>query len=128
MLPAWLSFIIIIGIVLALSKYELGIILSVGALGFAILAGVDILQSLFNVLTDPSILSLILIMTLIPILGGIMEESGLMIEMIQKMRISRKASLMMIPALFGLLPVPGGALISAPIVQRLIRKRIQTKK
>ncbi|MCK4287202.1 MAG: hypothetical protein KAX18_13415, partial [Candidatus Lokiarchaeota archaeon] len=96
MLPAWLSFIIIIGIVLALSKYELGIILSVGALGFAILAGVDILQSLFNVLTDPSILSLILIMTLIPILGGIMEESGLMLEMIEKMRISRKSSLMMI--------------------------------
>lgn len=119
MLPAWLSFIIIIGIVMALSKYELGIVLTLGAVGFAILAGVDILQSLTNVLTDPSILSLIIIMTLIPILGGIMEESGLMIEMIQKMRISRKSSLMMIPALFGLLPVPGGALMSAPIVQQI---------
>jgi integral membrane protein (TIGR00529 family) len=48
-----------------------------------------------------------------------MEESGLMIEMIQKMRISKKSSLMMIPALFGLLPVPGGALMSAPIVQQI---------
>jgi len=119
MLPAWLSFVIIIGIVMALSKYELGIILSLGAVGFAILAGVDILQSLINVVTNPSVLSLIIIMTLIPILGGIMEESGLMIEMIQKMRISRKSSLMMIPALFGLLPVPGGALMSAPIVQQI---------
>jgi len=119
MLPAWLSFIIIIGIVMALSKYELGIILSLGAIGFAILAGVDILQSLINVLTDPSILVLIIIMTLIPILGGIMEESGLMMEMIQKMRISRKASLMAIPALFGLLPVAGGALMSAPIVEQI---------
>ena len=119
MLPAWLSFVIIIGIVMALSKYELGIILTIGSVGFAILAGVDILQSLINVLTDPSILSLIIIMTLIPILGGIMEESGLMIEMIQKMRISRKSSLMMIPALFGLLPAPGGALMSAPIVQQI---------
>jgi len=119
MLPAWLSFIIIIGIVMALSKYELGIILTIGAVGFALLAGVDIIQSLINVLTDPSILSLIIIMILIPILGGIMEESGLMIEMIEKMRISKKSSLMMIPALFGLLPVPGGALMSAPIVQQI---------
>ena len=119
MLPAWLSFIIIIGIVIVLSKYELGITLSLGAIGFAILAGVGILQSLINVLTDPSILVLIIIMTLIPILGGIMEESGLMMEMIQKMRISRKASLMAIPALFGLLPVAGGALMSAPIVEQI---------
>jgi integral membrane protein (TIGR00529 family) len=128
MLPAWLSFIIIIGIVMALSKYELGIILTIGAVGFALLAGVDILQSLTNVLTDPSILSLIIIMTLIPILGGIMEESGLMIEMIKKMRISRKSSLMMIPALFGLLPVPGGALMSAPIVQQIDTEADANKK
>ncbi len=67
---------------MALSKYELGIILTLGALGFAILAGVDFLQSLINVLTDPSILALIVVMILIPILGGIMEESGLMMEMI----------------------------------------------
>jgi len=119
MLPAWLSFIIVIGIVMALSKYELGIILTLGALGLAILAGVDFLQSLINVITDLSILALIVIMVLVPILGGIMEESGLMMEMIQKMRISKKSSLMMIPALFGLLPVPGGALMSAPIVQQI---------
>ena len=128
MLPAWLSFIIIIGIVMVLSKYELGIILTLGSVGFAILAGVDIIQSLINVLTDPSILSLIIIMTLIPILGGIMEESGMMIEMIQKMRISRKSSLMMIPALFGLLPVPGGALMSAPIVQQIDKEEDANKK
>ncbi|MCK4285656.1 MAG: DUF401 family protein, partial [Candidatus Lokiarchaeota archaeon] len=107
---------------------ELGIILTIGAVGFALLAGVDILQSLTNVLTDPSILSLIIIMTLIPILGGIMEESGLMIEMIKKMRISRKSSLMMIPALFGLLPVPGGALMSAPIVQQIDTEADANKK
>ena len=128
MLPAWLSFIIIIGIVMALSKYELGIILTLGALGYAILAGVDFLQSLINVLTDLSILALIVIMVLIPILGGIMEESGLMMEMIQKMRISKKSSLMMIPALFGLLPVPGGALMSAPIVQQIDAEEDANKK
>lgn len=119
MLPAWLSFILIIGIVIVLSKYELSIILTLGAIGFAILSGTDILQSLINVLTDTSILLLMIIMALIPILGGIMEESGLMMEMIQKMRVSKKASLMVMPALFGLLPVPGGALMSAPIVDQI---------
>ena len=113
---------------MALSKYELGIILTLGALGYAILAGVDFLQSLINVLTDPSILALIVVMILIPILGGIMEESGLMMEMIQKMRISKKSSLMMIPALFGLLPVPGGALMSAPIVQQIDAEEDANKK
>ena len=43
MLPAWLSFIIVIGLVMVLSKYELGIILTLGALGFALLAEVNIL-------------------------------------------------------------------------------------
>ncbi|MBY8991107.1 MAG: DUF401 family protein [Candidatus Lokiarchaeota archaeon] len=128
MLPAWLSFVIVIGLVMILSKYELGIVLTLGAFGFALLAGVNILQSLINVLTNPSILTLIIIMIFIPILGGIMEESGLMMEMIQKMRISKKSSLMMIPALFGLLPVPGGALMSAPIVQQIDSEEDATKK
>lgn len=128
MLPAWLSFIIVICIVMALSKYELGIILSLGAVGFAILAGADILQSLINVLADPSILVLMIIVVLIPILGGLMEESGLMMEMIQKMRVSKKSSLMVIPALFGLLPVPGGALMSAPIVDQIGSEEDTNKK
>ncbi|MFX1281477.1 MAG: DUF401 family protein [Promethearchaeota archaeon] len=128
MLPAWLSFLIVIGVVLALSKYELGIVLTLGAFGFAILAGVNILQSLINVLTDLTVLALIVVMILIPILGGIMEESGLMMEMIQKMRISKRSSLMLIPALFGLLPVPGGALMSAPIVQQIDSEEEATKK
>jgi integral membrane protein (TIGR00529 family) len=128
MIPPWLSFIIIIGLVMLLSKYELGIVLTIGALSFALLAEVNILQSLINVLTDLSILILIFVMVLVPILGGIMEESGLMMEMIQKMRISRKSSLMMIPAIFGLLPVPGGALMSAPIVHQIDSEEEATKK
>jgi len=128
MFPAWLSFIIIIGIVIILSKYELGVTLSLGAVGFAFLAGTNIVQALINVVTNPTVLLLMIIVTLISILGGIMEESGLMIEMIQKMRISRKASLMVIPALFGLLPVAGGALMSAPIVEQIDSEEEPSKK
>ncbi|MFW9874008.1 MAG: DUF401 family protein [Candidatus Thorarchaeota archaeon] len=128
MLPAWLSFTIIIGIVMILSKYELGVTLTLGAIGFAFLTSANIAQSLTNVVTNPTILLLIMIVTLIPILGGIMEESGLMMEMIQKMRVSRKTSLMVIPALFGLLPVPGGALMSAPIVEQIDSAEDPSKK
>ncbi len=128
MLPAWLSFIIIIGLVMILSKYELGVTLSLGAVGFAFLAGANIIQSFTNAITDLTVLLLMLIVTLIAILGGIMEESGLMIEMIRKMRISRKTSLMVIPALYGLLPVAGGALMSAPIVEQIDSEEEASKK
>ncbi|MFW9942930.1 MAG: DUF401 family protein [Candidatus Thorarchaeota archaeon] len=128
MLPAWLSFIIIIGLVMILSKYELGVTLSLGAIAFSLLAGANIIQSFINTITDLTVLLLMLIVTLIAILGGIMEESGLMIEMIRKMRISRKTSLMVIPALYGLLPVAGGALMSAPIVEQIDSEEEASKK
>ena len=48
-----------------------------------------------------------------------MEESGLMLELIQNMKVSKKVALMVSPALFGLLPVAGGALMSAPIVDQI---------
>jgi integral membrane protein (TIGR00529 family) len=48
-----------------------------------------------------------------------MEESGLMLELVQKMNLSKKLSVMMIPAFFGLLPVAGGALMSAPILEQI---------
>jgi integral membrane protein (TIGR00529 family) len=118
-IPAWLSFLIIILCILIFSKYELSIILTIGAFIFAILTQIDILASLTSVMTDLSIIFLTFAMILIPILGGIMEESGLMLELVQKMNLSKKLSIMMIPAFFGLLPVAGGALMSAPILEQI---------
>ena len=48
-----------------------------------------------------------------------MEESGLMLELVQKMNVSKKISMMVVPAFFGLLPVAGGALMSAPILDQI---------
>ena len=119
LLQPWIAFIIVLGIIMIFSKKELGIILSIGALIFAILTQVDIISTLIIVLTSPSIILLAIIVMLIPILGGIMDESGLMVELIKKMNVSKKTSLMMSPAFFGMLPVPGGALMSAPIVDQI---------
>ena len=119
MIPAWLSFILIILLILIFSKYELSIILTIAAFIFAILTQIDIFDSLFSIFIDLSIIFLAIAVTLIPILGGIMEESGLMLELVQKMNLSKKLSVMMIPAFFGLLPVAGGALMSAPILEQI---------
>ncbi|MBD3254119.1 MAG: DUF401 family protein [Candidatus Lokiarchaeota archaeon] len=119
LIPPWISFLIVLGIILALSKKELGLVLSFGAFIFALLTEVELLSSIIAVITDYSIIILAIAVALIPILGGIMEESGLMVELVQKLDISKKASLMVSPAFFGLLPVPGGALMSAPIVDQI---------
>jgi integral membrane protein (TIGR00529 family) len=118
-IPAWIAFLIVIALILVFSKKELGIILGIGTIIFALLTQVSLIESFVVVFTNPSIILLAIAVALIPILGGIMEESGLMLELIQKMKISKKASLIVSPAFFGLLPVPGGALMSAPIVDQI---------
>jgi len=118
-IPPWVSFLLVLILILIFSKYELSIVLSIGAFIFAILTQIDILASLISIFTDFSIIFLAIAMAIIPILGGIMEESGLMLELVQKMNVSKKISMMVVPAFFGLLPVAGGALMSAPILDQI---------
>ncbi|MHA1474920.1 MAG: DUF401 family protein [Promethearchaeota archaeon] len=106
-------------LILVFSKYELGIILLIGAILFGLLAEVNLISVFGNVFLDPAIILLAIAVTLIPILGAIMEESKMMLELIEKLNISKKFALMLSPALFGLLPVAGGALMSAPIVDQV---------
>ncbi len=119
MIPPLLSFLIIIALILIFSKKELSVVLGISAIIFGLLTQVNIINSMIEVIINPSIVLLALSVLLIPILGGIMEESGLMLELIQKLKVSKKVALMASPALFGLLPVAGGALMSAPIVEQI---------
>lgn len=119
MIPSWLIFLFVLALILIFSKKELSIVLGIAAIIFGLLARVNIFNVLYSVFTNPSIIFLALSVTLIPILGGIMEESGMMLELINKMDVSKKASMILTPALFGLLPVAGGALMSAPIVDQI---------
>ena len=119
MIPPLLSFFLVIALILVFSKKELSVVLGISAIIFGLLTQVNIINSMIEVIIDPSIVLLALSVLLIPILGGIMEESGLMLELIQNMKVSKKVALMVSPALFGLLPVAGGALMSAPIVDQI---------
>ncbi len=119
MIPPLLSFLLIIALILIFSKKELSVVLGISAIIFGLLTQVNIINSMIEVIINPSIVLLALSVLLIPILGGIMEESGLMLELIQNLKVSKKVALMVSPALFGLLPVAGGALMSAPIVDQI---------
>ncbi|MHA1192840.1 MAG: DUF401 family protein [Promethearchaeota archaeon] len=119
MIPSWLSFLIVLILILILSKKELGVVLIFGSILLGLLTNVDLIKSSLNVFFELSTILLALSVTLIALLGGIMEESGLILELIKKLRVSNKISLMLSPAIFGLLPVAGGALMSAPIVDQI---------
>jgi integral membrane protein (TIGR00529 family) len=79
----------------------------------------DIGMKIYETLIDPSIILLAIAMGLIPLIGGIMEESGQMDGLVNNLRIGKKPFLAISPALIGMLPVPGGALLSAPLVEKV---------
>ena len=117
--PSWVSFIIALIIIMALSKTELAYSLSLGALVFALLVEVPLGESLAIVLLDINYLLLAAIVFIIPLLGGVMNESNMMKELIDNLGISKKSGMMLSPALYGLLPVAGGAILSMPMVDQI---------
>jgi integral membrane protein (TIGR00529 family) len=66
--------------------------------------------------TDPNTLNLAVAVALITILGYSLKETSLMTELIEGLRgvLPARVLLATIPAMFGLLTMPGGALMSAP--------------
>jgi len=64
------------------------------------------------------VLLLAVAMGMIALIGGSLEYSGLIEDLVSNLRLRRKNFLAFSPALFGMLPMPGGALLSAPLVER----------
>ncbi len=116
----WIGFVISLVIILLISKRNLAVALISGsiALGVFTLPLDLVLDRTIYTLTDSSIVLLAFAMGLIPILGGIMTDNGLIESLISNLRISRKYLLVSAAALMGLLPMPGGALLSAPILDK----------
>jgi hypothetical protein len=75
-------------------------------------------DAIVSTLVDPSVLFLALAVGMIPMLGGAMLESGLMDDLVENLRIGKKAFLSLSPAIVGMMPMPGGALLSAPILEK----------
>jgi integral membrane protein (TIGR00529 family) len=106
-------------------KLALGNCFSLGAFILGILFAMDpvsILQSAAIALSHPKTLSLAAVVSLILVLSHSLEAAGQMQRLLDRfqglIRIPA-ISIVIFPALIGLLPMPGGAIFSAPMVKNL---------
>ncbi len=116
----WVGFLITIVLLLTLSRVNLGLSLAVGGLtlGLFTLTTSEILTIIFNVLTNPSVILLTAAVTLIPVIAGVMQISGQFDRIVENLRVGKRGFLGLSPSLLGLLPIPGGALFSAPLIKK----------
>jgi len=111
-----ISFGIIIALVANRKNFAIAILLG------SIILSMSIPDKFLNIViktaTDFKVLALIAIVVMIKMLAVILQESGLLEGVINtmKQKLSYKGMLIAIPSILGLLPVPGGALLSAPLI------------
>jgi len=116
----WIGFALSVVLLLLISRKNLalGMAVATGVLAFFTLPLHGLGQALLATISDPSVLLLALIVGLIPLIGGTMEASGQMERLVSNLRIGVRPFLAFAPALLGMLPMPGGALLSAPLIER----------
>ncbi len=102
--------------------------LIVGVFSLQVIAPIDIPKAMIEasvysfekqqVMTET--IELALLMTLIFVLAKSMQETGAIAKLIESLRtfFSKGGTLGVIPAVYGLMPVPGGALFSAPQINK----------
>lgn len=102
--------------------------LVVGVFSLQVIAPLDIPKAMIEasfysfekqeVMTET--IELAVLMTLIFVLAKTMQETGAITKVIDSLRtfFSKGGTLAVIPAVYGLMPVPGGALFSAPLIDK----------
>lgn len=115
-------------------KVNLGTAMVLGAVSLALLSGAgaffldsgtaitpaDFLSIIWKALSTPSILKLNGVVVLVLILSHCLEKTGQMNRILQSVQAlvgDARVVLSSLPALIGLLPMPGGAVFSAPMVE-----------
>jgi integral membrane protein (TIGR00529 family) len=106
-------------IALRLRNVDFSISLLTGSLLIVVTSSepvVILIDSVTATITDPSTWNLTVAVALITVLGYVLKETDLISELIEGLRSVVPSSVLMavIPAIFGLFAMPGGALISAP--------------
>ncbi|MEJ2221336.1 MAG: DUF401 family protein [Desulfobacterales bacterium] len=126
-IPAIVKMIMIFFLVLICirKKLSLGNSFLLGTLFLSFLFGMkpqSTITSILTSITDPKTLSIAAVVSLILILSSSMELAGQMQRMLKNFQglvSSPRLNLVIFPALIGLLPMPGGAVFSAPMVKEL---------
>jgi len=115
----WIALIVSLLLLLIIAQRNLALGMFVAAvfLGLMTLSWGGFFEQVTITFSDPSILALAGLVGIIAMVGGILEESGEMENLVRNMRIGKRPFLGTSPALLGMLPMPGGALLSAPMVE-----------
>jgi len=117
----WIGFFLSILVLLIVSRKDLSLSLLLGSivLGITTIGASDTAESIYGTIATPSYLWFSFALGLFPILGMILKRIGAFDDLIQNLRMGKKAFMGFSAALIGLLPVPGGALLSAPIIKKV---------
>lgn len=104
-------------------KLSYTLLITAGLLSaFSGIGGAAVLRILGSMFTSTSSLNTILVVAMVSILGGLMKHYGLLervVVTLQRITGNKKVSMILIPALIGVLIVPGGAMLSAPFVNTI---------
>ena len=119
-LLVWTGFFLALFVLLIVSRKNFALAMFLGAFVLAIftIPFNEMALAFVSAFIDPSTILLAVAVGLIPIIGGILKDTGQMDDLVKNLRIGKKAFLAVSPALLGMLPMPGGALLSAPMVEK----------
>jgi integral membrane protein (TIGR00529 family) len=114
----WFSFLLALALLLVIARKSLWIGLFAGAItiGLFNLPVNALFKGVYGTLTDIPILLLAISVGTIPIIGRALQTTGLLGDLVNNLQMKRKVFLVFSPAFMGLLPLPGGALLSAPML------------
>jgi len=123
-IPALAKILVIFALIVvaAARRIHLGLAAAVGGIALAIWQGMPVSAIALAVakeLTNPDLILLVILLTGIMMFSAAMKKSGAMdafSNAIAESAPSRRIALALAPLLIGTLPMPGGAIISAPLV------------
>ncbi len=107
-------------------KMSVGVTLFAAGLLTALLyqvAWLEILQGYWTLISSQRFIALTAVICLITTLGSLLKELGYLQRMAQSCRRfygGKKTATALLPPLVGLMPMPGGALLSAPLVDEIL--------
>jgi integral membrane protein (TIGR00529 family) len=114
------GFLISLAVILLISQKNLPLALILGALilGLFTLPLESVIERTIYTVSSRQVLLLALAMGIIPLIGGTMKENGQVDDLVNNIQIPQRYVLPLSAALMGFLPMPGGALLSAPILEK----------
>jgi hypothetical protein len=111
--------------ILIKKKIKLSYTILIASLILGILSGIgftSFMNAVANAFIKPSNQRTVMVVAMVSVLGGVMKHYGVLegiVDSMQKVVGSKKNIIMLIPSLIGMLIIPGGALLSAPFVNRI---------